>query len=83
MLAIETKPKPRKYIIVLSINKGTEKSFRAELFGDTLKKQHLRNLERESQSGGNAEGGRGGVGGRGGGGEIKDAKERRELPFGT
>lgn len=24
-----------------------EKSFRAELFGDTLKKQHLRNLERE------------------------------------
>lgn len=50
MLAIETKPKPRKCIIVLSINKGTEKSFRAELFGDTLKKQHLRNLERESQS---------------------------------
>lgn len=49
-MAIETKPKPRKCIIVLSINKGTEKSFRAELFGDTLKKQHLRNLERESQS---------------------------------
>lgn len=36
--------------VQVNINKDAKLSSRAELFGDTLKKQHLRKLERDTES---------------------------------
>lgn len=40
----------RTRTVQVNINKDAKLSSRAELFGDTLKKQHLRKLERDTES---------------------------------